>query len=106
MKKLFALLLCLAMVVSVLAGCNGGGNAFETQGTGSETTGAVEKETLPDDITLTIGLPINANVEDYDTNAYTLWLKEQTGYDIKFKTFQAIGNDYKSQLSTMLVTGT
>ena len=104
MKKLIALLLCLASVVSVLAGCGGGGGLIANDGK-EETIGTVDKsQELPDDLTLTIGLPVNANVEDYDTNAYTLWLEEVTGYDLKFVTFQPNAADYKAQLSAMMAT--
>ena len=106
MKKLLALVLCLIMVVSVFAGCGDSGNAFETQGAEETQAAQATENTLPEDITLTIGLPLNANVTDYDTNAYTLWLKEKTGYNIVFKKFQTAENDYKSQISTMLITGT
>ena len=104
MKKLIALLLCLVMVVSVLAGCgakapvaNNGGNEGAANNGGNSN--------IPDDVVLTIGIPQNGKVEDYDTNAYTLWLEEVTGYDLQFRVYQGTAADYKSQLSVSLVDG-
>lgn len=105
MKKLLALILCLVMAVSVFAGCGGGGG-LEAAGEGNEgPVATMDNKEIPDDLTLTIGIPLSASVEDYDTNAYTLWLEEQTGYDLEFITFQSSSTDYKAQLSTMLATG-
>lgn len=55
--------------------------------------------------TLTIGMPKNANVKDYDTNSYTLWLEEQTGYDLEFQYFSSASADYSSHRSTMVASG-
>lgn len=104
MKKLLALLLCLVMVASVFAGCGPVGpasNSGDDDTTGSNV--AATRDTLPDDITLVIGIPENAAVEDYDTNALTLWLEDETGYDIQFKKYAPLENDYKSKLATALV---
>ena len=89
MKKLMALLLCFVTVISILAGC-GPDNSDQT-----------------DDgrITITIGLPQITTVENYDTNAYTLWLEETTGYNIEFFKFATNTADYQSQLSTMMAGG-
>ena len=105
MKKLLALILCLTLAVSVFAGCGGGGG-LEAAGEGNEgPVATMDQQEIPEDLTLTIGIPLSASVEDYDTNAYTLWLEEQTGYDLEFITFQSSSTDYKAQLSTMLATG-
>ncbi len=106
MKKLIAFLLCLVMVASLFAGC--GGSGTELGGSGTEPSGnsAIQSlDDLPDDITLTIGLPLDARVEDYDTNAFTLWLEEQTGYNLEFVEFQSNPADYKAQLSGMMSVG-
>lgn len=103
MKKLIALLLCLASVVSVFAGCGGGGGLIANNGQ-EDTIGTIDNQEIPDDLTLTIGLPQKSTVEDYDTNAYTLWLEEVTGYNLEFVYFQANATDYKAQLSAMLAT--
>ena len=74
MKKLVCILLCLLAMVAVLTGCGGNttGNIEATGETGGRTTKS-----------LTIGIPASALVLDYNTNAYTLWLEEVSGYDIE-----------------------
>lgn len=105
MKKLIALLLCLVTVASLFAGC-GGGTELGDSGKKDGGNSAIQSlDDIPDDVVLTIGLPLDSRVEDYDTNAYTLWLEEQTGYDLQFVTMQSNATDYKAQLSTMLATG-
>jgi len=105
MKKLIAFLLCLVMSVSLFAAC-GGNEGGLVANSGEEGPKATIGDTdYPDDLTLTIGLPLSASVDDYDTNAYTLWLEEETGFDLKFVTFMSNATDYKAQLSTMLATG-
>lgn len=99
MKKWIALLLCLATLVTLLAGC---GKKEETV---SDQPGASAADAAADGVTITIGLPRSALVTDYDNNAFTNWLEEQTGYNIQFQYFQASTSDAKTQLSTMMVSG-
>lgn len=91
MKKFLALLLCLVMTASLFAAC--GGNP-DTDNTGSANNG--------EQVTLTIGVPESAMVTDYYENYYTKWLEEKTGYKLEFQRFATAGNDYKTQLSTMV----
>lgn len=99
MKKWIALLLCLATLVTLLTGC---GKKEETV---SDQPGASAADAAGDGVTITIGLPRSALVTDYDNNAFTNWLEEQTGYSIQFQYFQASTSDAKTQLSTMMVSG-
>lgn len=99
MKKLIALLLCIVMVLSVLAGC---GPTAPSSGDNGDKDSA-NNGTLPDDVVLKIGIPRSGMVEDYDTNAYTLWLEEQTGYDLQFQIYEGGANDYMSQLSVAVI---
>ena len=99
MKKWIALLLCLATLVTLLTGC---GKKEETV---SDQPGASTSGDAADGVTITIGLPRSALVTDYDNNAFTNWLEEQTGYNIQFQYFQASTSDAKTQLSTMMVSG-
>jgi len=87
-KRIVALILVMAMTTPVLEGC-----------------GNWNKKKSKADGTLTIGIPKNANVTDYETNSYTLWLEEQTGYNLEFQYFSSASTDYKSQISTMIAGG-
>lgn len=96
MKKLIAIMLALICVIGVFAGCSK--TPDETKGpnaTGGTNTGAKK--------TITIGLPVKTTVEDYDTNALTLWIEEQTGYDLEFQIYASSAADYKTQLATQLL---
>lgn len=93
MKKLLAMLLALVAVLGLFAGCQKTGGTDDPEETKSEGSKGV----------ITIGIPEHMSVEDYDTNSYTLWLEEQSGYDLVFKTFAASATDYKTQLSVMII---
>ena len=62
-------MLCLVTCASLLAGCGGKDKDKETNGDW--------------DGKITIGIPDNSLVQDYETNKLTLWLEEQTGYDLE-----------------------
>lgn len=106
MKRLLAILLCLVMVLGILAGCTGNTTPDETKSPdatgGEDPTGG---EGPDEQVTLTIGILQNANVIDYNTNAFTQWLEEQTGYKLKFQMFAAKGSEAAGQLSTRVANG-
>ncbi len=81
MKKIALLLLWLVCALAIFTGCQ-------------------PAEENRDPNTIIIGLPQSANVLDYDTNALTLWLEEQTGYNIEFELFANDNASYSSQIST------
>ena len=93
MKKLLAALLCLVMILGLFAGCNKGGNKDNNEIPTDEQGRQI----------ITIGLPQDVAVTDYETNAYTLWLEEKSGYNIEFQYFASASADYKTQLATMLI---
>lgn len=52
------------------------------------------------DITITIGVQMKATVEDYDYNALTAWLEEQTGCNIDFYFYySSISNELNTQVN-------
>ena len=93
MKKLIALFLCLVMVLGCFAGC-GKQEEPKVEEPAPSTTETKEPEAKPEEVvpekpeetapelgtlplvteetTITIGLPQQANTEDYETNEYTL----------------------------------
>lgn len=87
MKRIVALLLCVALMVCLIAGC--GGNKIK-KGDGS---------------TFKIGLCTNALIEDYDTNAFTKWIEEESGYNVEFQFFSSQSSEAKSQIATMIAAG-
>lgn len=123
MKKFLALILALVLVLSLFAGCGSKEAtteepAKETEKTETKTPEAVQEpaETSSDEEylplvkdgsrpKLTIGLQQVSTVEDYDTNAFTLWLEEQSGVDIEFVYFSSDISEAMTQLSLMISGG-
>ena len=124
MKKIVSLLLCVLMIVGLFAGCNNDKptptNPPATQG-GDKPTGTTAPATTADDgrsapgelpiVTdgskpvITIGLKQSALTEDFETNAYTLWLEEQTGIDLQFKIYAEKAADAVTQLNLDIAGG-
>ncbi len=105
MKRILALLLCLAMLFSLVA-C---GSTEETpteapkENVSAETPTEEAKEDLPRE--LVIGVMRNANVEDYETNAYTKYLEENLNVDLSFVVFSTDAAEANTQLSLMISAG-
>ena len=93
MKKVLAIALCLVVVLGLFAGCNQhkedvkNGIRYDEQGRQI----------------ITIGIPQKTTVQDYNTNAYTLWLEEVSGYNIEWVLYSSSAGDYKTQLATALI---
>lgn len=113
MKKTITILLAVVMIVGLLAGCGGGGtNPTDPPKTGNPYDEVLTELKLPlvpegEEVTLTIGVPDNIAIPDYETNKYTLWLEEQTGINLEFVRFTdgAGSADYLQKLSLMKVGG-
>lgn len=108
MKRLLALILSIAMLVTLLTACGpakqGDAPAAEETSASGETTqtapaddglipsvyggvsvtAAGQLPIVKEPVTLSILISQNANVEDYDNNKMTLYMEEQTGVDIKW----------------------
>ena len=83
MKRLIALVLGLVMCLSLCA---------------------VNAESA-EPVKLSIWVAENLKVEDWETNAQTLWLEEQTGLDLEFVVFGANSGDAATQVSLMVAGG-
>lgn len=124
MSKLIALLLALVMLLSCLTACGkkeapAVEEPAKTEEPKKEEPKAEEpkkEEAAPADepylplvkdgsAKLTIGLSQHANVVDYDTNDYTLWLEEQTGIDLEFVYFSNDAKEAGQQLALMMNAG-
>lgn len=112
MKKLLALILCLALVLS-MAAC---GAKEETPG--EEDTPAVsepetstpesseDESTETERPTLTIGIRQSPNVEDYETNDFTKYLEDGVNVNLDFVYFSGTDiNDASTQLALMMSGG-
>ncbi len=127
MKKLVAILLCLALAIGALAGCTTTQpttapttkpTTAPTQKANDPTTAPTEGPTEPKEPDLgtlplttekkviTIGIPSSQLTEDYDNNAYTLWLEEQTGVDLQFVFFSSDSTERTTQLNLMVSSTT
>jgi len=119
MKRLFALLLIVAMIVS-MAACAPADDVTPTGGTTEGTQAPAATTTVPtttepeddwssmdltgivaDDV-ITIGIQTNATVLDYDDNHLTKYLEELTGLDIKFSFFSSDAAEAQQQLALMI----
>ena len=97
MKRALLLLLCLACALALLlAGCG-----EPNSGAGTETKGELPTNEEGKKI-ITIGMPVSALVLDINTNSYTLWLEEYSGYDIEIIPYAA---EYKPILATQTAGG-
>jgi len=82
-KRIVSLLLVVLMCLGALVGCSG-------------------KSSKKGDGTLTIGVPQDVTIPDYDTNAFSVWLEEQSGVDIEWVFFASGTADYKQQLMNQM----
>lgn len=92
MKRLIAIVLALVTVLSLCAACSKGGSGDKDSGKDGKN------------VTLTIGLPANALITDFDNNALTKYLEEKTGYNLEFVPYSG-GSEIATQISTAVVAG-
>ena len=132
MKRLLAVALAALMAGSMLTGCGSNAKQSEvsnaeeksSQASVAESSKAESSEAVSEDgfvhdpvlnelgvepyvkageeVTITIGLTQNMNIENYDTNYYTQMLEEVTGVNIEFLLFTSGENQDKLQ---MMVAG-
>ncbi len=106
LNKIVSLILCMCMMFSLMACATDKETAKEsgTTQTSQEESKATEvKKEEPRK--LTVGLHKNVNVEDYDTNALTLYLEESLNLDLEFVYFSADTSEAATQLSLMVSSG-
>lgn len=89
MKRIVSLLLVLIMALTAFTGC-----------------GKKEKEQVNNGPRkLTVGVPQDATIPDYDTNGLTLYLEKATGIEIEWVYFASGSSNYKQQLTLMCTGG-
>lgn len=84
MKKMISGLIVLVMLCGLLTGCGG-----------KETDPSVEGGKL------SVGIPQNVKIEDYDNNTFTNYVEKNTGVEIEFVFFSSSASEYKQQLALM-----
>ena len=87
-KRIVSLLLVLIMALGMFTGCK------------KEATKSVKG-----DGKITVGVAQDATIPDYDTNALSVWLEEQTGLDIEWVYFASSATNYKQQITLMCTGG-
>jgi len=110
-QKLIALLMVLCLSLSLLAGCGDGGKTTTEAPTeadkstqGGETQGSESTEAEPaEPDKLTIWVEENLRVEDWVTNAQTLWLEEKGNFDLEIIAMPSA--DYKTKVGVALTVG-
>ena len=85
MKRIISLFLVLAMSLGLLTGCGGKKTNVEELPEGT--------------VTLTVGIPQNANTTSYDDNAFTNWLEEQANVEIEFEYYSSTESEFQQQLA-------
>ena len=113
MKKSLVLLLALSMLLTmILVGCSGDETTVDNGETTAPATddpdsvsisGPGEYPITTDDVTLEVLMGGHANVEDFNTNEYSLWYEEKTGVKVVYEELPVVdGND---RLNLILATG-
>ena len=87
-KKIVALLLCMAMMLSTFTGCKNNAEGSK-KGDGK----------------ITVGVPQDVTIPDYDTNGLSVYLEKLTGLDIEWIFFSSTASNYAQQLSLMCTSG-
>ena len=86
-RRIISLILLVCMMMPMVIGCGD-----------KEETGA-------DSNTLTVGLPMSADVTDYENNVLTKYVEEKLGIQLKFQLFSSIGSSYIQQISLTASAG-
>ena len=84
MKRMMSVMLVFIMLCGVMTGCK------KKKADNSMEGGKIS-----------VGLPQNVKIEDYDNNAFTNYIEQNTGADIDFVFFSNSAGEYKQQLALM-----
>ena len=109
MKKGLAMLLVLGMVSGMLTGCGSGGKkaakttVFKEEIEAAYVNGEFDARSVTEGVKLTIGIPSNAKVVDYETNNMTVLIEEKLGVDLEFMVLPSA--DYDSKIGVMVLSG-
>ncbi len=109
-KKLLALTLAAACVVSVLAGCGSSNEDDDSQGGQQQTQDGQDDQDsnqgsaeTGEPTKLKIWVQENLRIQDWETNLQTLLLEEEGNFDLEFEVMPSA--DYGTKVSTALTVG-
>lgn len=106
MKRILSAVLAAAVAVTMLASCvkdNAQETTLSEVAVDENVTAPGELPIVKEKEELTVGILATSKVEDFDTNAFTKYLEEKTGIDLKFVLFPASGGYEK--VNVMLASG-
>ena len=90
-----------AMMACAAAGCDSGTGGSSTASTSSSPSSSAASASEDGDAvkTLSIAIPQNPNVEDFDTNMLTTWLEEDMNVNLEFTLLPATSEDANTKVS-------
>ena len=102
-KKLLVLMFIVVLLfTAVFTACGGEQGESTKEPKSSESVDESQGDEGPQEtVTLTIGVPLNANVTSYTDNAFTQYLEEKANVKLEFVFFPGAGEDYVRQLTLM-----
>jgi len=107
MKKMVALVLAGMMAAGVLTGCGSKegkeSGAYAKEIEAAYVDGVFDPKSVTDGVELTIAIPGDSLVEDYETNAMTKKIEEEFGVDLTFLVLPSA--DYESKMNLMVSGG-
>lgn len=110
MKRLLCLALSAAMAVTAFTGCKSGKDKSESKGNSALVEEQAKKyanvtdvREITEGVKLTIAIPSNARVLDYNTNHQTKMIEEALGVELNF--IELPSADYASKLNVMIMGG-
>ena len=112
-KRMMALVLALIMVLSLVA-CGSTSseatpdtkpaeNPAANQGAESTAAGEFDPRSVTEGVTLTVAVPMDITVVDWETNAVTLAIQDALGVELEFEVYASA--DYTEKLNVMVNGG-
>ena len=110
-KRLLSLFVVIAMVATTLVGCGNGGGGSKSNSKNDELVkeqaeqyaDVKDLKEITEGVKLTIAVPSNARVLDFNTNNQTKMIEEKLGVDLEFVELPSA--DYSSKLNVMIMGG-
>lgn len=116
-KKLISMLLATSMMAATFTGCGNTdkpaasfestpiveSTATESTATTESSTGEFDPRSITEGVTLTVAMPENTKISDFETNSTTLAIEEALGVNLEFMVFPKA--DYEKKINVMVMGG-